>query len=100
MMICIISVLHLPLEISPSVLCPAGNSLGVLGLFFASFESLMGHLADGQVPDEAVTVGAGAATGALFRSVRGPRQALVAGALGSAGGALLVAARTYINRGL
>ncbi len=82
------------------VLCPAGNSLGVLGLFFASFESLLGHLADGQVPDEAVTVGAGAATGALFRSVRGPRQALVAGALGSVGGGLLVAARTYINRGL
>lgn len=32
-----------------------------------------------QVPDELITVGAGATTGALFRSVRGPRQALVSG---------------------
>ncbi len=78
----------------------AGNALGVLGLFFASFESLLGHLSDGRVPDELITVGAGTATGALFRSVRGPRQALVAGGLGMVGGSLLLVGRKYINRGL
>lgn len=78
----------------------AGNALGVLGLFFASFESLLGYANDGLLPDELVTVVAGGGTGSLFRSVRGPRQAAVAGVLGLAGGSVLVAARRYINRGL
>lgn len=43
---------------------------------------------------------AGALTGTLFRSVRGPRQAVVAGGLGAVGGGLLLAARRYINKGL
>lgn len=78
----------------------AGNSLGALGLFFASCESLLTHVNDRRVPDEAATVGAGAMTGALFRSVRGPRQAAAAAAVGTVGAATLLAARSYINHGL
>jgi hypothetical protein len=80
--------------------CPAGNALGVLGLLFASFESFAGYLSNGQLPDEANTLAAGAATGALYRSVRGPRQAAAAAVVGAAGGAALLAARKLINPGL
>ena len=38
----------------------AGNALGVLGLFFASFESAYGYLNDMRLPDWANSVGAGA----------------------------------------
>jgi len=38
----------------------AGNALGVLGLFFASFESGFGYLNDARLPDWSNTVGAGA----------------------------------------
>lgn len=78
----------------------AGNSLGVLGLLFASFESFSGYMTNGQLPDEANTLIAGATTGALYRSVRGPRQAAAGAVLGAAGGAALLAARTFINPGL
>ena len=37
----------------------AGNALGVLGLFFASFESAYGYLNDMRLPDWANSVGAG-----------------------------------------
>lgn len=37
----------------------AGNALGVLGLFFASFESAYGYLNDSRLPDWANSVGAG-----------------------------------------
>lgn len=78
----------------------AGNALGVLGLLFASFESFSGYMTNGQVPDEANTLAAGAATGALYRSVRGPRQAAAAAVVGTAGAAALLAARRFINPGL
>ncbi|EFN51953.1 hypothetical protein CHLNCDRAFT_139623 [Chlorella variabilis] len=78
----------------------AGNSLGVLGLLFASFESFSGYMTNGQVPDQANTLIAGAATGALYRSVRGPRQAAAAAVVGTVGGAALLAARNFINPGL
>jgi mitochondrial import inner membrane translocase subunit TIM23 len=78
----------------------AGNSLGVLGLMFASFESFYGYLNDGLVPEELTTMGAGASTGAVFRSVRGPRQAAAAGAVGLIGASTLLAARKFISRGL
>lgn len=78
----------------------AGNSLGVLGLLFASFESFIGYMADGQVPDEACTLGAGALTGAMYRSVRGPKQAAAAAAVGTIGAALLLSGRKFINPGL
>ncbi|PSC70793.1 chlorophyllide a oxygenase [Micractinium conductrix] len=78
----------------------AGNALGVLGLLFASFESFSGYLTNGQVPDEANTLIAGAATGTLYRSVRGPRQAAAAAVVGTAGAAALLAARKFVNPGL
>jgi import inner membrane translocase subunit TIM23 len=78
----------------------SGNALGVLGLLFASFESFSGYMTNGQVPDEANTLVAGAATGAIYRSVRGPRQAAAAAVVGAAGGAALLAARKFVNPGL
>lgn len=84
----------------PLLRLPAGNALGVLGLLFASFESFSGYLANGQVPDEVNTLAAGAATGALYRSVRGPKQAAAAAVVGTAGAGLLLAARKFVNPGL
>lgn len=78
----------------------AGNSLGVLGLFFAGFESALDHVADGQIPDTLVTVLAGACTGTVFRSTRGPKTAAVAGAVGAVAASALVVARSTISRGL
>jgi len=72
----------------------------VLGLLFASFESFAGYMANGQIPDEANTLLAGGATGALYRSVRGPRQAAAAAVVGTAASAVLLAARKFINPGL
>ena len=38
----------------------AGNALGVLGLFFAGFESFgLSYWSDGRIPDSANSVGAG-----------------------------------------
>lgn len=78
----------------------AGNALGVLGLLFASFESFAGYMTNGQVPDEANTLLAGAATGGVYRSVRGPRQAAAAAVVGTAGAAALLAARKFVSPGL
>lgn len=78
----------------------SGNALGTLGLMFASFESFLRYVNDRAVPDEVGSLAAGAATGALFRSVRGPRQAAAAAAVGTVGAAGLLAARRFINPGL
>ena len=78
----------------------AGNSLGVVGLMFSSSESFLRAMNDGVLPDETATLGAGALTGAVYRSVRGPRQAAAAAAVGTLGGAALLAARKLINGGL
>lgn len=78
----------------------AGNALGVVGLMFASSESFLRHLNDGMVPDEVPTLGAGALTGAVYRSVRGPRQAAAAAAVGVFAASALLGARRFINSGL
>ena len=78
----------------------AGNALGVVGLMFSSSESFLRYMNDGTVPDDAATLGAGALTGAIYRSVRGPRQALAAAAVGTFASAGLLAARNLINAGL
>jgi import inner membrane translocase subunit TIM23 len=78
----------------------AGNALGVAGLLFASGESLLRHLADGAVPDAVPTLAAGAATGAVYRSVRGPRQAAAAAAVGALAAGALLAGRSFVNPGL
>jgi len=78
----------------------AGNALGVLGLMFASSESFLRYVNDKRLPDDVASVGAGALTGAVYRSVRGPRQLLAAAAVGSIAASLLLGARKYINPGL
>ncbi|KAK9816821.1 hypothetical protein WJX72_005370 [[Myrmecia] bisecta] len=78
----------------------AGNALGVLGLFFSTMESTLGHFSDGTVPDEFNSIGAGFLTGSIFRSTRGPRAAAIAGAVGAAAAAGLVAARNTVSKSL
>lgn len=55
-----------------------GNSLGVLGLFYSSFESLTGYMRDEH--DSLNSIVAAGCTGALYKSVSGPRAAAVWGA--------------------
>jgi import inner membrane translocase subunit TIM23 len=71
----------------------AGNALGVLGLLFSSSESFYLYLNDRILPEDLMTVAAGATTGVIFRSVRGPRQALAAGAVGSIFASMLLGLR-------
>ena len=71
----------------------AGNAFGVLGLLFSSTESFFVHLNDRILPEDLMTVAAGATTGVIFRSVRGPRQALAAGAVGSVFASMLLGLR-------
>jgi hypothetical protein len=54
-----------------------GNSAGVIGLYFAAFETLLFGQVDGAVPDEAVTVAAGGqrCAGAAQASRRSGRAA-------------------------
>lgn len=66
---------------------------GILGIYFATFESWVFMTADGRLPDAACTAAAGFATAALFRSPRGPKPAAVAGAVGALAAASLHAAR-------
>eukprot|EP00873_Tetraselmis_striata_P006532 jgi/Tetstr1/426796/TSEL_017011.t1 len=78
-----------------------GNTLGVVGLYFAVSEStLFSYGEEYGAPDAISTLGAGFATGALFRATRGPRPAAVAGAVGMAGAGLLLAGRAFIAGGL
>jgi import inner membrane translocase subunit TIM23 len=78
----------------------AGNALGVVGLMFSSSESFLRHMNDGALPEDMATVGAGTLTGAIYRSARGPRQAVAAAAVGTFAAAGLLAARNFINSGL
>uniref|UniRef100_A0A7R9YQH7 Mitochondrial import inner membrane translocase subunit TIM23 n=1 Tax=Chlamydomonas euryale TaxID=1486919 RepID=A0A7R9YQH7_9CHLO len=74
---------------------PLANGAGIIGLYFATADSLIYNKLDQNgLPDYLSSVLAGGVTGALFRSPRGPRQAAVAGAVGVVAGAGIVAART------
>eukprot|EP00882_Tetradesmus_deserticola_P023108 GHRQ01025142.1.p1 GENE.GHRQ01025142.1~~GHRQ01025142.1.p1 ORF type:complete len:230 (+),score=52.48 GHRQ01025142.1:285-974(+) len=70
-------------------------SSAILGLFFSTSESYITHMADGRVPDEACTVAAGFVAAGLFRSVRGPKAASIAGTVGAVAAGGLAAARQY-----
>uniref|UniRef100_A0A383W644 Mitochondrial import inner membrane translocase subunit TIM22 n=1 Tax=Tetradesmus obliquus TaxID=3088 RepID=A0A383W644_TETOB len=93
-------------------------SSAILGLYFSTSESYIGYLADGRVPDEACTVAAGGESyigyltdgrvpdeactvaagffaAGLFRSVRGPKAAAIAGTVGAVAAGGLAAARQY-----
>ncbi len=64
------------------------------GLYFATTDSLLFNKFDQNgLPASLSSIPAGAITGALFRSPRGPRQALVAGCIGAVAGAGIIAAR-------
>ena len=67
---------------------------------FASLESFTGYLQDGMLPDEVNTLLAGAGTGAIYRSVRGPSQAAAAAVVGTFAASALLAARKFIAPGL
>ncbi|KAF5840323.1 hypothetical protein DUNSADRAFT_17167 [Dunaliella salina] len=80
---------------SGSLAKPFGNGCGIIGLYFASLESYLANALDlPDVPDAANTVAAGAISGALFRSPRGPRQAAAAAVVGAIGGGSIAALRT------
>ena len=75
-----------------------GNSVGVMGLYFSSSESvLLSQLERQGIPDAVSTLGAGFLTGALYRVSRGPRPAAVAGVVGSAGAGLLLVGRSFVS---
>mmetsp|Transcript_37003 Transcript_37003/g.82260 ORF Transcript_37003/g.82260 Transcript_37003/m.82260 type:complete len:263 (-) Transcript_37003:610-1398(-) len=71
---------------------PWGCGAGILGMYFACFESLLYDNLD-QLPESVNSVLAGALTGALFRSPRGPRQAAAAAVVGSVGGLGMIGLR-------
>lgn len=73
---------------------PLGNSCGILGLFFAGSESYLANQLDNRVPDSVVSMLAGALSGAVYRSPRGPRQAAVAAGLGLIAGGGLASMRS------
>ncbi|KAI3958029.1 hypothetical protein MKW98_020671 [Papaver atlanticum] len=58
-----------------------GNSVAVIGMFYAGFESMLESYRD--TDDEWNTVGASFGAGALYRAAAGPRSALIGGALGA-----------------
>jgi mitochondrial import inner membrane translocase subunit TIM23 len=70
-------------------------SSAILGLYFSLSESFISHQVDGRLPDEACTIAAGFATAALFRSVRGPKAAAIAGGVGAVFAGGLATARHY-----
>ncbi|KAG2484438.1 hypothetical protein HYH03_016748 [Edaphochlamys debaryana] len=73
---------------------PFSNSCGILGLYFSGLESLyVNQLEELGVPDSVSTLLAGFSSGALFRLPRGPRQAVVAGAVGVAAAGGITALR-------
>jgi len=62
----------------------AGNALGVLAIFYSSFEELADQFEiDNHVPEFFTRVVAGGATGALYKATAGPKPMIVAGALGA-----------------
>lgn len=77
----------------------SGNAFGVLGLFFAASESFIGYCIEDYVPDAVATLAAGFATGALYRSTRGPKAAAIAGTVGVVAASALLAGRQVV-RGL
>mmetsp|Transcript_21728 Transcript_21728/g.37033 ORF Transcript_21728/g.37033 Transcript_21728/m.37033 type:complete len:256 (-) Transcript_21728:547-1314(-) len=73
---------------------PFSNSTAILGFFFSCTESYLGSLEVPGMPEAGNTMAAGAIAGAIFRSPRGPRQAIAAAAVGAVGGVTLAGLRT------
>lgn len=72
------------------------NTLGILGLLYAGFESTSSHYRGSD--DMWNTVVAGLGTGAVYKAAAGPRTAAIAGALGGVAAAGIVAAKQVSKR--
>jgi hypothetical protein len=79
-----------------AVLVCAGNTLGCLGLLFAVSESFSWMMLDEYAPYSPSwpgTVMAGAIAGAVYRSPRGPRAAVITAVVGGTAATGLLALR-------
>ncbi|KAI9167499.1 Mitochondrial import inner membrane translocase subunit [Paramyrothecium foliicola] len=73
-----------------------GNSAGVVAIVYNCTNSLIGYLRGKH--DSANTVAAGALSGILFKSTRGPRQMLISGGIvGSVAGVWAVVRRSFFS---
>lgn len=73
-----------------------GNTVGILGLLYAGFESTASHYRGSD--DMLNTVIAGLGTGVMYKAAAGPRTAAIAGALGGIAAAGLVAGKQLSKR--
>lgn len=73
-----------------------GNTLGILGLLYAGFESTASHYRD--TDDMLNTVIAGLGTGVMYKAAAGPRTAAIAGALGGVAAAGLAVGKQVSKR--
>lgn len=73
-----------------------GNTLGILGLLYAGFESTASHYRG--TDDMLNTVIAGLGTGVMYKAAAGPRTAAIAGALGGVAAAGLAAGKQLSKR--
>ncbi|XP_024389263.1 mitochondrial import inner membrane translocase subunit TIM23-2 [Physcomitrium patens] len=73
-----------------------GNTVGILGLMYAGFESTASHYR--ATDDMLNTVIAGLGTGVMYKAAAGPRTAAIAGALGGIAAAGLVAGKQLTKR--
>jgi len=74
---------------------PLANNCGILGLYFSAADSIIFNQLDKNgLPESLSSIIAGGVSGAIFRSPRGPRPALIAGAVGAVAGTVVVALRT------
>ncbi|XP_026459521.1 mitochondrial import inner membrane translocase subunit TIM23-2-like [Papaver somniferum] len=73
-----------------------GNSVALIGMFYAGFESMLKGCRD--TDDEWNTVGAGFGTGALYRAAGGPRSAVIGGALGAFAAGLYVVGKQMLKK--
>ncbi|GAX80700.1 hypothetical protein CEUSTIGMA_g8135.t1 [Chlamydomonas eustigma] len=74
---------------------PLANNCGILGLYFSAADSIIFNQLDKNgLPESMSSILAGGVSGAIFRLPRGPRSALIAGAVGTVAGTGIVALRT------
>lgn len=76
-----------------------GNTFGILGLFYAVFESFAQSRLDHTIPDDISSVLAGVATGAIYRAAAGPRSIAVGSAMGGMAALALVMSKNAVQSG-
>ncbi|KAI4381848.1 hypothetical protein MLD38_007879 [Melastoma candidum] len=75
-----------------------GNRVGIIGLMYAGAESAIDAVRDADGEDLWSSVGAGLATGVLYRAARGVRSAAVAGAVGGTVAALMTGGKRVLRQ--